>query len=39
MAEAVLKNLNEEEIPVLIKTLNSLSDFFRGYGEKNKKTG
>ncbi len=39
MTEAVLKNLDEDEIPVLIKTLNSLSDFFRGYGEKSKKTG
>lgn len=32
MTEAVLENLDEEEIPILIKTLNSLSDFFRGYG-------
>ena len=39
MTEAVLENLDEKEIPILIKTLNSLSDFFRGYGEKNKKTG
>ena len=39
MTEAVLENLDEQEIPVLIKTLNGLSDFFRGYGEKSKKTG
>ena len=39
MTEAVLKNLDEKEIAILIKTLNGLSDFFRGYGEKSKKTG
>ena len=39
MTEAVLENLDEQEIPVLIKTLNGLSDFFKGYGEKSKKTG
>lgn len=31
MTEAVLENLDENEIPVLIKALHSLSDFFRGY--------
>lgn len=35
MTESVLENLDEKEIPVLIKTLHSLSDFFRGYNEKN----
>ena len=39
MTEAVLEKLDEQEIPVLIKTLNGLSDFFKGYGEKSKKTG
>ncbi len=39
MTEAVLENLDEKEIAILIKTLNGLSDFFRGYGEKSKKTG
>ena len=29
MTETVLENLDENEIPVLIKTLHSLSDFFR----------
>lgn len=35
MTEAVIKKLDENEIPVLIKTLNGLSDFFRGYKYKN----
>lgn len=35
MTNAVLGSLAEEEIPVLIKTLNSLSQFFRGYHEMN----
>lgn len=35
MTEAVLDRLSEEEIPILIKTLNGLSDFFRGYGKEN----
>ena len=39
MTEAVLENLDEKEIAILIKTLNGLSDFFKGYGEKSKKTG
>ena len=34
MTEAVISNLNEEEIPVLLKTLNGLSEFFRGYQGK-----
>ena len=31
MTEAVIKKLNEEEIPVLLKTLEGLSEFFRNY--------
>ena len=34
MTEAVINSLNEDEIPVLLKTLNGLSDFFRGYQRK-----
>ena len=34
MTETVISNLNEEEIPVLLKTLNGLSEFFRGYQGK-----
>lgn len=32
MTDAVVKRLNDEELPVLIKTLDGLSDFFRTYG-------
>lgn len=31
MTDAVIQSLDEKEIPVLLKTLNSLSDFFRSY--------
>lgn len=31
MTDAVIRNLDENEIPVLLKTLESLSQFFRGY--------
>ena len=31
MTEAVIKKLNEEEIPVLLKTLEGLSEYFRNY--------
>ena len=31
MTDAVLNNLEEAEIPVLVKTLKRLSEFFRGY--------
>lgn len=34
MTEAVLERLGEEELPVLIKTLKGLADFFRGYGNQ-----
>ena len=32
MTEAVIKELSEEEIPVLLKMLDGLRDFFRNYG-------
>lgn len=32
MTEAVIKELSEEEIPVLLKMLDGLRDFFRDYG-------
>ena len=35
MTNAVIEKLDEEEIPILLKTLNGLSEFFRGY-QKNK---
>ncbi|MDO5541052.1 MAG: MarR family transcriptional regulator [Eubacteriales bacterium] len=31
MAEAVLKRLDETELPVLLKTLDALDEFFKGY--------
>ncbi|MDE6956620.1 MAG: winged helix DNA-binding protein [Lachnospiraceae bacterium] len=31
MTEAVIQSLKEEEIPVLVKTLKGLSEFFRNY--------
>lgn len=31
MTDAVIQKLDEKEIPVLLKTLESLSEFFRGY--------
>lgn len=31
MTEAILAKLGEEEIPVLMKTLEGLTEFFRGY--------
>ena len=34
MTDAVVKSLDADEIPVLLKTLNSLSEFFRGYETK-----
>ena len=34
MTEAVISRLNENEVPVLIKTLTGLSDFFRGYHDQ-----
>ena len=37
MTDAVIESLDEEEIPILLKTLEGLSDFFRGYKDKIKK--
>jgi DNA-binding MarR family transcriptional regulator len=34
MTDAVIQSLDADEIPVLLKTLNSLSEFFRGYQAK-----
>lgn len=34
MTEAVVSALSEDEIPVLVKTLDSLSDFFKSYWEQ-----
>ena len=34
MTEAVISRLAEEEVPVLIKALAGLSDFFRGYNNQ-----
>lgn len=34
MTETVLDRLGEDELPILIKTLNGLADFFRGYGSQ-----
>lgn len=31
MTQAILDKLSEDEIPVLMKTLDALSEFFRGY--------
>ncbi|MCP1101890.1 DNA-binding MarR family transcriptional regulator [Aequitasia blattaphilus] len=31
MTEAILEKLSEEEIPVLVKTLDALTDFFNAY--------
>jgi len=37
MTDAVISGLDDEEIPVLLKTLNGLSEFFRGYKNNIKK--
>ena len=37
MTEAVIQSLKEEEIPVLVKTLKGLSEFFRNY--ENEESG
>ena len=31
MTDAVVAALDKEEVPVLVKTLNSLAEFFRSY--------
>ena len=35
MTQAVVDRLSEEELPVLVKTLDALTDFFKGYSEKS----
>ena len=35
MTEAILAKLSEDEISVLMKTLDGLSEFFRGYSQKS----
>ena len=37
MTDAVISRLDDEEIPALLKTLNGLSEFFRGYKNNIKK--
>ena len=37
MTDAVMRQLNEEEIGVLVKTLNGLSEFFYQYEQKGKR--
>ena len=37
MTQAVVDKLTEEEIPVLLKTLNGLSEFFRNYHEREER--
>ncbi len=37
MTDAVIQNLDETEIPILLKTLDGLSDFFKGYKDKMQK--
>ena len=34
MTTAVIEKLDEEEIPILLKTLEGLAEFFRGYKEE-----
>ena len=34
MTEAVISRLDEAEVPILIKTLTGLSEFFRGYNDQ-----
>jgi len=34
MTQAILDKLSEKEIPVLVKTLDALAEFFKGYGKK-----
>ena len=36
MTSAVMEKLTGEEVPVLVKTLDALSDFFKGYGKGSK---
>lgn len=34
MTQTILDKLDEDELPVLLKTLDALGDFFKGYSEK-----
>ena len=34
MTEAVLEKLDEEDMPVLLKVLDAVNDFFKGYGKQ-----
>lgn len=34
MTEAIVNKLSEDELPVLVKMLDGLSEFFRGYSKK-----
>ena len=35
MTEAVLEKLDDEDLPVLMKVLDAVNDFFKGYGKQN----
>ncbi len=35
MTQAIINKLSEDEIPVLVKTLEGLAEFFRGYSGKD----
>lgn len=35
MTEAVLEKLDEKDLPVLMKVLDAVNDFFKGYGKQN----
>ena len=34
MTNAMIENLKEQELAILLQTLDKLSDFFRGYQER-----
>lgn len=34
MTQAILDKLDEDELPVLLKTLDALEEFFTGYSQK-----
>lgn len=35
MTEAVLEKLDDQDLPVLMKVLDAVNDFFKGYGKQN----
>lgn len=35
MTEAVLEKLDDQDLPVLMKVLDAVNDFFKGYGKKS----